>query len=119
MHSNVPANELAKIIDLICTHNNIKEELKHEIKKISQILIRQKYFHFRDTLYLQEEGLTMGAPTSSTFYKIYIEHIKITKIVEILLVHHIVEYLFYVDDIFLAFKITQQTYMTSSICSTT
>jgi hypothetical protein len=73
MHSNVSTNEFVKAIDLMCTQHNIKEELKHEIKKISQIIINK--FHVQDTLYLQEEGLNVGAPTLSIFYKIYIKHV--------------------------------------------
>jgi hypothetical protein len=31
----------------MCIQHNLKEELKHEIKKISQILIKQKIFIFK------------------------------------------------------------------------
>ena len=50
----------------MCDRHDIIEELKHEIMKISQILIKQNYFKLQDTLYIQEEGLAMGAPTSPT-----------------------------------------------------
>ena len=40
MYSNIPTNELIKIIDLMCDQHDIKEELTHEIMKISQILIK-------------------------------------------------------------------------------
>jgi len=65
MYSNIPTNELIKIIDLLCNQHDTKKELKHEILKISQILINQNYFQFQNTLYIQEEGLAIGAPTSS------------------------------------------------------
>ena len=67
MYSNIPTNELIKVIDLMCDQHDITEELKHEIMKISQILIKQDYFRFQDTVYTQEEGLAMGAPASSVF----------------------------------------------------
>jgi hypothetical protein len=35
MYSNVPTNDLTNIIDLLCTQHDIKEERKHELKKIS------------------------------------------------------------------------------------
>jgi len=38
MHYNVPMGELIKIIYLMCNQHDIKEELKYEIMKISQIL---------------------------------------------------------------------------------
>jgi hypothetical protein len=72
--------------------------------KISQILIKQNYFQFQDTLYIQKEGLAMGAPTSSIFSEIYLQHIKNTKVVDILLQHQIIGYFCYVDDILIVYK---------------
>jgi hypothetical protein len=51
----------------MCDQHDIKEELKQVIMKISQILIKQNYFQFQDTFYIQEEGLAMGETTSSMF----------------------------------------------------
>jgi hypothetical protein len=70
MYSSIPTNELIKIIDLMCNQLDIKEDIKQEINKISQILIKQNYFQFQDTFYMKEEGLTMGPPTSSIFSEI-------------------------------------------------
>jgi len=50
----------------MCDQHDIIEELKHEIMKISQILIKQNNFQFQDKLNIQE-GLAMGAPTSPMF----------------------------------------------------
>jgi hypothetical protein len=41
----------------------------------------------------------MGAPTSSLFSEIYLQHLETTLIVDILLQYHIVGYFRYVDDI--------------------
>ena len=38
----------------MCNQNDIKEQLKYEIMKISQTLIKQNYFQFQDTLYIQD-----------------------------------------------------------------
>ena len=104
MYSNVPTGELIKIIDLMCNQNDIKEQLKYEIMKISQILIKQNYFQFQDTLYIQEEGLAMDAPNSSIFSEIYLQHIENTKIIGILLEHHTLVCFRYVDDILVVYK---------------
>jgi hypothetical protein len=69
----------------MCNQNDIKEQLKYEIMKITQILIKQNYFQFQDTLYIQEEGLAMGAQTSSIFSEIYLQHIENTKKIDIIL----------------------------------
>jgi hypothetical protein len=41
MYSNIPTKNLIGIIVLMCNQNNINEELKHEIRKLSQVLIKQ------------------------------------------------------------------------------
>jgi hypothetical protein len=104
MYSNVPTGELIKIIYLMCNQHDSKEELKYEIIKISQILIKQNYFQFQDTLYIQEEGLAMVAPCSSFFSEIYLHHTENTKIIDILLEYHILHYFRYVDDILIVYK---------------
>ena len=103
MCSNLPTNELIKTVDIICDKQGISEELKHEIMKISQIIIKQNYFQFQNTLYTQEEGLVMGVPASSIFSDIYIKHIENTMF-DILLKYHIVGYFRYVDDILIVYN---------------
>jgi hypothetical protein len=46
----------------------------------------------------------MGAPSSSMFSEIFLQHIEVTKIVNILLQYHIVGYFRYVDDILIVYK---------------
>jgi hypothetical protein len=67
MYSNVPTNELLTILENICENNNVERERARDIMKIAQELIKQNYFQYQDTTYVQTEGLAMGAPTSSVF----------------------------------------------------
>jgi hypothetical protein len=46
----------------------------------------------------------MGAPLSSMFSEIFLQHIEITKIIHILLQYHIVGYFLYVDNILIAYR---------------
>jgi hypothetical protein len=88
----------------MCNQNDIKEQRKYEIMKISQILIKQNYFQFQDTLYIKEEGLAMGAPTLPIFSAIYLQHKQNTKIIDILLEYHIPGCFPYIDDILVVYK---------------
>jgi hypothetical protein len=72
--------------------------------KLSQILIEQNYFHFHDTIYIQNEGLAMGAPTSTTFSEIYLQYIENTRCYNILIKHQIEGYFCYVYDILIVCK---------------
>ena len=71
--------------------------------KITQTIISQNYFQFQDTIYLQKEGLAMGAPTSSILSEIYLQHMENTTIPELLEKHNIKGYFRYVSDILLVY----------------
>jgi len=71
--------------------------------KITQTIINQNYFQFQDTIYLQKEGLAMGAPTPSILSEIYLQHMESTTIPELLGKHNIKGYFRYVDDILLVY----------------
>jgi hypothetical protein len=64
----------------MCIKHGISEKLKHELMKISHIIIKQNYFQFQNTFYIQEEGLTMGALTSLISSEIYLQYIENTVI---------------------------------------
>jgi hypothetical protein len=96
MYANVPTGKLTKIIDLMCNKYDINGVLKHERMIISQTLIKQNYFQFQGFLSIQEDVLAMSAPTSSIFSEIYLIYIENTKIIDILLEHHILGYICYV-----------------------
>jgi hypothetical protein len=67
--------------------------------KTAQVLIEQNYFQYQDTTYVQTEGLSMGAPTSSIFSEIYLQWLKNTTIIDLLIEHKIEGYSRYVDDV--------------------
>jgi hypothetical protein len=104
MYSNVPTADLIQYIEQACDQHGINKDLKAETLNTSHHLIRQNYFRYRDMTYIQNEAPAMGAPTSSLFSEIYLQHIENTKIADILLRHHIVGYFRYVDDILIAYK---------------
>jgi hypothetical protein len=102
MYSNIPTNELIKIIDLMCDQHDIKEELKHEIMKISKILIELLPIS-RHTLHARRRTC-FGAPTSSIFSKIYPQHIENKNIVDILFKKRVTGHFRYVNDILIVYK---------------
>jgi len=54
MYSNVPTDDLINIIDSMCDQHNISSKLKLELINISNTIIKQNYFRFINTFYLQE-----------------------------------------------------------------
>lgn len=104
MYPNVPTKELLKIINIMCDKHSLNDKLKQEITKISQVLIEQNYFRFHDTIYVQNEGLATGAPTSSILSEIYLDYMKNTEICDVLLKHQVEGYFRYVDGILIMHK---------------
>ena len=74
--------------------------------KICKVLTKQNYFQYKDLqdLQIQEGGLAMGAPTSSSLPEIHLQYLENTKIFDILVKLHIMGYCRYVDDILLVYQ---------------
>ena len=75
MYTNILTDKLGDIIDFLSKERLINEELRHEIIKISQLIIQQNYFQFLNSFYIHENGLAMGSPTSSIFSEVFLQHI--------------------------------------------
>lgn len=97
MYSNIPIRELTEIIQILCKQNGLNTEIRNEIIKIYNILTKPDYFQFEGLQYIQEDGLVIGAPTSSILSEIHLQYLENTKIFDILLKDHIIEYFMYVD----------------------
>jgi hypothetical protein len=105
MYTNILTNELKYIITNISNndHYTSKEE-KEELLYILDMILKQNYLQFNNQFYKQNEGLTMGAPTSATLTEIFIQHLQHTIIYKILKNHQIIDYHRYVDDILIIYN---------------
>jgi hypothetical protein len=74
MCTNIPTDELLTIIESACKNNEDEEGLKRDILKLLKVVIDQNYFQFMDQIYVQNDGLTMGAPTSTILSEFYLQH---------------------------------------------
>jgi len=61
--------------------------------------MKHNCFQYRGLQYIQEDGLAMGAPTSSFFSEIHLQYLENTNTFHILMKHHIIRYFWYTDDI--------------------
>lgn len=64
MYLNIPTSRLPNIINLMYTQLDVNKKLAREILKMTRLLLKQNYFQFRQNIYIQKEGLAMGAPTA-------------------------------------------------------
>ena len=85
MYSNIPTTDLMTTLRKLCEVNNVDDRTTQDIMRIAQTLLEQYYFRFRETIYIQNEGLAMGAPTSSILSEIYLQYMENTTIYELLI----------------------------------
>jgi hypothetical protein len=98
MYWIVPTDDPVNMTEFMCDKHNISDKQKHELLNISNTIIKQNYFQFLNTYYLQEKGLAMGSPASSIFSEIYLQYIENTAICGILRHNNIAGYFRYADD---------------------
>jgi hypothetical protein len=108
MYPNITTNTLPQILSIMCWQQNTPSPIQQEILAITELILKQNYFRHQDTLHIQNEGLAMGAPTSSIFSEtfLHVQYLEDSQIFNILLHHQVVGYFRYVDDILLLVKPT-------------
>jgi hypothetical protein len=106
MYTNVPTSTLPHILNLICTHHNKPTTFTHDLTQLVHMIIKQNYFNFHDSIYIQNQGLAMGAPTSSVFSEMFIQFTEHTAIIDILTHNQILGSFRYIDDVLLVYDTT-------------
>jgi len=103
MYTNIPTKDLISIINSLCKNHNIEDRVTREIISKTN-LIMQNHYIFQDKTYVQNNGLAMGAPTSSILSEIYLQSLENTRIFDILKEEKIIGYFRYVDDILIIYN---------------
>jgi hypothetical protein len=99
MYTNIPTETLPAIIHGIkdILPDNM-DHIKHIIS-LMKVVLSQNYFQHESNIFMQTEGLAMGAPTSSILSEIFLQFLEHNQICKILVENKIVAYFRYVDDI--------------------
>jgi hypothetical protein len=104
MHSNIPNQDMIKTIEQLCTNHNIDPAQQADIVSLPNLITTHNYFQFQKKTYIQKEDLAMGASTCSTLLEIYLQSIENTRLLDMLLTHHIVGYFRYIDNILIIYN---------------
>ena len=103
MYTNIPTGTVLSTIKEICQNNYVMKEIEADIIRLSEAVIKQNYFRFMGKTFAQNDGLAMGAPTSSIFSEIYLQSLENQEIHQLLKKHNIKGYFRYVDDILIIY----------------
>jgi hypothetical protein len=75
MYSNIPVNEIKQILDNFLTCNSIDSDAQSEMLNWYEVITKQNYFMNNEYIILQEDGLAMGAPSSSIISELFLQYL--------------------------------------------
>jgi hypothetical protein len=104
MYTNIPQQELKSIIYNELAKNSTEKLNTTEIMHIVETILSQNYFQHNNTIYKQQDGLAMGAPTSAILSEIFIQHLECNDILNTLIKHNVIDYHRYVDDMLIVYN---------------
>ena len=103
MYSNIPVTKTKQILSNILTCNSIDPDTRSEILNWYEVITKQNYFKNNENIILQENGLAMGAPSSSIISELFLQYLEQTKLPHIAHNLKLLNYFQYVDDILIIF----------------
>jgi hypothetical protein len=103
MYSNIPIKETRQILRNILTDNAIDLTTSNEMTNVYEVITKQNYFVNKDNIVIQDDGLAMGAPSSSIISELFLQHLEQTKLPHIAHKLKLLNYFRYVDDILIVF----------------
>jgi len=112
MYSNIPIRGTKYILNSILTQNLVDQQTPTEILNWYEIITQQNYFTNDGEIFIQKDGLAMGAPSSSIISEIFLQNIEQIHLPTIAKKHGLTNYFRFVDDILIIYD-TQHTNITS------
>jgi len=113
MYASIPITETKQILADIMEHNLIDTQIKQELLNWYDVITKQNYFTNNNDIIIQNDGLAMGASSSSITAEMFLQHTEKSHLAHLTQKHKIINYFRYVDNIFLIFDPTTITYKLS------
>jgi len=107
MYSNIPIREIKQILENILTSDPTDPQIKSELLNWYEIIKKQNYFLNNNKIIHQNDGLAMGAPSSSTLSQIFLQNIEHTHLPCLARKHKLINYFRFVDDILIIYDSRQ------------
>jgi hypothetical protein len=92
MYSNIPVTETSEILTDIMKNNLLDSQTQHELLNWYDVITKQNYFSNNNDIVIQNDGLAMGAPSSSIVAEIILQHAENSHLAHITQKHNIINY---------------------------
>jgi len=87
-------------------HSLTDPQMQHELLKWYDVITRQNYLTSNQDIVIQQDGLTMGVPSSGIIATIFLQHTEHAPLTNLTHKHSNINYFQYVDKIPLIFETT-------------
>ena len=104
VYTNIPVKETREIMANTLEKKQIKPQNRQELLNWSDIITKQNYFSNNGKILIQQDGLAMGAPTSSIISELFLKRLEDTHLTHLSNKHKIARYFRYVDDILIIYN---------------
>jgi hypothetical protein len=109
LYTNIPIKETKSILNDILAQQHVNNSTKQELLQWYDTITQQNYFAHNKTIYIQQEGLAMGAPSSGLIAEIFLQHTEHTHLARLAQKHRIINYCRYVDDVLIIYDNNHST----------
>jgi len=104
LYTNIPVKETRDIISSTLERLQLNPQTQHELLEWYDVITLQNYFSNNGEILIQNEGLAVGAPTSSLLAEFFLQHLEQLHIPYLSDKHKIIKYFRYVDDILVIYN---------------
>jgi hypothetical protein len=74
LYPSIPVTETKEILSDLLEHKPIESQTQRELLNWHEVITKQNYFTFNKNIIVQNDGLSMGAPSSNIIAEIFLQH---------------------------------------------
>lgn len=101
---SIPKIEIIKLVEILMKKNKIEEKEKEDILNLVKIILKQDFIEFKNEIWEQKGGLSIGSPLSPVLADLYMDMIESEIFKEEIVRNQVKIWLRFVDDVFLIVK---------------
>jgi hypothetical protein len=101
LYSNIPVKETKTILTGTLKYDQTDPQTQQELLMWYDVITRQNYFTHNQDIITQQDGLTMGAPSSGLIAEFFLQNTENVHLARLSQKHKIIDYFRCMDDILL------------------